>query len=74
MPEQCAMLINDIVEARKARGWTQQELAEACNLTQSVIARIENKKSIPTLTTFQKIVFALGKSIVIVPSVIETTM
>lgn len=74
MPEQCTMLIDDIVEARKARGWTQQDLAEACNLTQSVIARIENKRSVPMLSTFQKIVFALGKSIVIVPSATETTM
>ena len=59
MPEQCARLIDELIELRKAKGWTQQELARACGLTQSVIGRIESKKSVPTLVTLQKIVAAL---------------
>ena len=59
MPEQCARLIDELIELRKAKGWTQQELARACGLTQSVIGRIEIKKSVPTLVTLQKIVAAL---------------
>lgn len=59
MPEQCARLIDELIELRKARGWTQQDLAKACGLTQSVVARIESKKSVPTLVTLQKIVSAL---------------
>ena len=66
MPEQCAALIDELVELRKAKGWSQQELACACGLTQSVIGRIESKKSAPTLVTLQKIVSALGASLSIV--------
>lgn len=54
MPEQCARLIDELIELRKARGWTQQDLAKACGLTQSVVARIESKKSVPTLVTLQR--------------------
>ena len=63
MPEQCARLIDELIELRKARGWTQQDLAKACGLTQSVVARIESKKSVPTLVTLQKIVSALDATL-----------
>lgn len=63
MPEQCARLIDELIELRKARGWTQQDLAKACGLTQSVVARIESKKSVPTLITLQKIVSALDSTL-----------
>lgn len=63
MPEQCARFIDELIELRKARGWTQQELAKACGLTQSVIGRIESKKSVPTLVTLQKIVAALDATL-----------
>ena len=63
MPEQCARLIDELIELRKARGWTQQDLAKACGLTQSVVARIESKKSVPTLVTLQKIVSALDETL-----------
>lgn len=60
MPEQCAALIDELVALRKEKGWTQKDLSAACGLTQSVIGRIESKKSVPTLVTLQKIVEALG--------------
>lgn len=63
MPEQCARLIDELIELRKTKGWTQQELARACGLTQSVIGRIESKKSVPTLVTLQKIVAALDATL-----------
>jgi transcriptional regulator with XRE-family HTH domain len=63
VPEQCARLIDELIELRKARGWTQQDLAKACGLTQSVVARIESKKSVPTLVTLQKIVSALDATL-----------
>lgn len=63
MPEQCARLIDELIELRKARGWTQQDLAKACGLTQSVVARVESKKSVPTLVTLQKIVSALDATL-----------
>lgn len=63
MPEQCARLIDELIGLRKAKGWTQQDLAKACGLTQSVVARIESKKSVPTLVTLQKIVAALDATL-----------
>lgn len=65
MPEQCAALIDELVGLRKAKGWSQKELSSACGLTQSVIARIESKKSVPTIATLYKIVSALGASLVV---------
>lgn len=37
-----------------------------CGLTQSVVGRIKNKRSVPTLVTLQKIVSALGASLSVV--------
>lgn len=60
MPEQCARIIDTLIEKRKALGLTQKELADASNLTQSVIARMESKKAVPQLDTLLKVVEALG--------------
>lgn len=65
MPEECVNLVNQIIELRKAKGWTQKDLSIACGLTQSVIARIESKKSAPTIITLQKIISALDATIVL---------
>ena len=65
MPEQCAALIDELVGLRKAKGWSQKERSSACGLTQSVLARIESKKSVPTIATLYKIVSALGASLVV---------
>ena len=65
MPEQCAVLIDELIWLRKEKGWSQKELSSACGLTQSVIARIESKKSVPTIATLYKIVSALGASLVV---------
>lgn len=64
MPEPYVVLI-DKVEFRKSKGWTQQDLAKACGLTQSVVARIESGKSVPTLVTFLKIISAMDKTLCI---------
>jgi transcriptional regulator with XRE-family HTH domain len=66
MPEQCAALIDELIELRKAKGWSQKDLSAVCGLTQSVIARIESKKSVPTIATLYKIVSALGASLTVV--------
>ena len=58
--------IDSIICVRKEKGFTQKELAAACGLTQSVIARIERKRSIPTVATLCKIVYALDSAIQIV--------
>ncbi len=68
MPEQCVVIINALIDQRKAKGWTQKELAEASSLTQSVIARLESKKVTPQLDTLLKIVGALGCKIELTPA------
>ena len=60
MPEQCAKIIDTLIEKRKELGLTQKELADASHLTQSVIARMESKKAVPQLDTLLKVVDALG--------------
>ena len=65
MPENCAALIDELIALRKEKGWSQKELSAACGLTQSVVARIESKKSVPTIATLYKIVAALGASLVV---------
>lgn len=65
MPEQCTRVIDQMIALRKEKDWTQSDLANACGLTQSVIARIESKKSVPTLITLQRIISALGAELMI---------
>lgn len=67
MSENCSILINKLIERRHNQGMTQQELAKATCLTQSVIARLENKKSTPQLNTLLKVATALGCKLELVP-------
>ena len=67
MPENCATIIDLLIEQRHSQGMTQKDLAKAACLTQSVIARLENKKAIPQLDTLLKVATALGCSLEIVP-------
>ena len=60
MHEDCCIIIDRLIEERHAKGMTQNELAIAANLTQSVIARMESKKAAPQLNTLLKVVSALG--------------
>ncbi len=60
MPEECAILIDNLISARKTIGWSQADLSAACGMKQSAIARIERKKTMPTIATFCKIASALG--------------
>jgi predicted transcriptional regulator len=66
VPEYCAGIIDELIEQRRAKGWTQKDLAKATNLTQSVIARMESKKATPQLDTLVKVVLALGCSLEVV--------
>lgn len=65
VPKQCVILVDKIIELRKRKEWTQQDLAEASGLTQYVIARIESKKSVPTLITLHRIIDVIGVSLTI---------
>lgn len=68
MPEKCSELIDLLVAERHRQGMTQKELAQAANLTQSVIARLESKRVIPQLDTLLKIASALGCDLALVPA------
>lgn len=52
-----------IKELRLARGWTQRQLAEASDVSQSAISAIEANVKNPSLTTLELIAKGLGVSI-----------
>jgi DNA-binding XRE family transcriptional regulator len=60
-------LTSEILQARRESGVTQKQLEEASGVKQPVIARVENGKTDPQLSTVLKILGALGKTIAIVP-------
>lgn len=66
MPENCALIIDTLIEARHRKGLTQKQLAELTDYTQSVIARMENKKTIPQLDTLLKVASALDCELAII--------
>ncbi len=68
MSENCANIIDLLIEQRHNRGMTQKELAQAACLTQSVIARLESKKATPQLDTLLKVAAALGCDLAVVPA------
>ena len=49
------------------REMTQKELAEAANLAQPAIARMESKTATPQLDTLLKILAPMGKTLAVVP-------
>lgn len=61
-------IIDRLIEERRSKGITQIDLARATGYTQSVIARLESKKTVPQLDTLLKVATALGCSLEIVPS------
>lgn len=68
MSENCADIIDLLIEKRHSQGMTQKELAQAACLTQSVIARLEGKKATPQLDTLLKVAAALGCDLAVVPA------
>ena len=60
-------LVGKIIEARKNRGLSQQELADLCGMKQPAIARLEKMASSPQLDTMLKILHPLGYRLDIVP-------
>lgn len=68
MPDMCVAIIDQLIELRKEKGLTQRELAEAANLAQPAIARLESKAAIPQLDTLLKVATALGCDLALVPA------
>ncbi len=49
-----------IQQARRAKGWTQEDLAHHAGLDFSYVNQLENGKRNPSLSTIYKIAAALG--------------
>ena len=58
-------LIGELIKSRKEKGLTQRQLEELSGVKQPIIARIENGKSIPNLSTLLKLLTPLGKTLAI---------
>ena len=59
-------IISAVIEARKEKGLSQQQLAELAGVKQPAIARLENGSVSPSLDTLSKLLIPLGKKIAIV--------
>lgn len=60
-------LIRTMAAIREEKGLTQSQLAEMCNVKQSVIARIESSVHSPQINSLLKILTPLGYTLQIVP-------
>ena len=54
-------LYNEMVK----RGWNKADLARACGLSKVIVGKYMANKQGPTLYSFQKILAALGKHVII---------
>jgi len=55
--------LENLAEIRKAKGWSQQELADKSGVSQTYISELEANKKQPTVPIAQKLALALGVSI-----------
>ena len=60
-------IIEQILEARKEKGLTQTELEAISGVKQTFIARLENNRMDPQLTTILKLLHPLGMTLAVVP-------
>ncbi|MFN3853303.1 MAG: helix-turn-helix domain-containing protein [Phreatobacter sp.] len=58
-------LVEELIRARARSGLTQEEIARRMGTTQSVIARLESGKSMPSTRTLKKYAEATGTRLVI---------
>ena len=59
-------IISAVIEARKEKGLSQQELADLTGVKQPAIARLENGKLRPSVDTLNRLLIPLGKKIAVV--------
>lgn len=55
-----SMFVDEMIEQRKHRGWTQQELGERCTYSKGLIAAVENYERAPTITLADALDKAFG--------------
>lgn len=54
-----------LLDARKASGMTQSELADKIGTNKSYISRVERGITIPSISTFYRMVTAMGLTVVL---------
>lgn len=54
------MVISMLKEEREKKGYTQEKLAEMSGIDPRTILRIEKGKNVPKITTYSRIIVALG--------------
>lgn len=60
-------IIEATIAARKECNLTQRELSEKTGIKQPAIARIENKKRSPQITTLIRMLYPIGYTLKVVP-------
>lgn len=58
-------LISQLIEARRKRGFTQEDLARKIGTKQSAIARVESGSANPTIEFLEKLASALGSRLIV---------
>jgi ribosome-binding protein aMBF1 (putative translation factor) len=58
-------VVGEMVEARQAAGLTQAEIAHRMGTSQSVIARLENARHMPTFDMVARYAAAIGRRVAI---------
>lgn len=66
--EELAAVVSALISQRKALGMSQRELAAACGLPQSSVARIESMQTLPRLDTLVKLSQPLGLQVKLIPA------
>ena len=59
-------IISALIDARKAKGLSQQQLADLTGVKQPATARLENGNISPSIDTLNKLLIPLGKRIAVV--------
>lgn len=62
-----AQILGAILSGRKEKSLTQKELGDLSGVAQTFIARLENFRTDPRLSTVLKILRTLGKTLAVVP-------
>ncbi|ARF09707.1 helix-turn-helix protein [Indivirus ILV1] len=60
LPKVTHNLQQQIQQARQSKNWTQKQLAQACNITESVVKNYESGKAVPAQQDLDKMSRALG--------------
>ena len=60
-------LVMQIIAARKARHWTQHDLARRAGIRQQALSRIECQKTLPNLKSLVKLAEVLELELVFIP-------